>query len=339
MTGGTKTNARRAPPAHGPGGITMLHIESAGVSTTDRARKRSGTVATVLAAAVVGLLPGTGVAQQPTQRTFASPDEASESLFVAVQSDNVPALRALFGPAADEVIASGDSAEDAKERAHFVRKYQEMHRLAKDSAGTTIIYVGAENWPLPIPLVQADGGWRFDTEAGVDEIRVRRIGRNELAAIRVCHALVDAERDYYATSHDGSAVRSYASRIVSDSGTEDGLYWRSSGDEPSSPIGPLLAGAAAGAGAAPFHGYYYRLLTRQGASAHGGAKAYVINGKLRGGFAVVAFPADYQSSGVMTFIVNQADSVYQKDLGPNTPALARDLGAFDPDSTWRRAEP
>ena len=317
----------------------MLHIRYAGMSTTDRVRKRAGEVVTVLAAAVVGLFPGRGVAQVPAQRSFPSPEEASESLFVAVQSDNVPALRALFGPAAEEVIVSGDSAKDAKERAQFVRKYQEMHRLAKDSAGATIIYVGAENWPLPIPLVQADGGWRFDTEAGLDEIRVRRIGRNELAALRVCHALVDAERDYYATSHDGSAVRSYASRIVSDSGTQDGLYWPSASDKPSSPIGPLLAGAAAGPGAAPFHGYYYRLLTRQGANAHGGAKVYMIDAKLRGGFAVVAFPAAYQSSGVMTFIVNQADTVYQKDLGPNTSALATSLGAFDPDSSWRQAEP
>ena len=317
----------------------MLYTRDAGVSTTERARKRARGVATVLAAAMVSLLPAASIAQQLAQRTFASPEEASESLFVAVQSDNVPALRALFGPAAEKVMASDDSAEDAKERAQFVHKYQEMHRLAQDSAGATIIYIGAENWPLPIPLVHAEGGWRFDTEAGVDEIRVRRIGRNELAAIRVCHALVDAERDYYAASHDGSAVRSYASRIASDSGTQDGLYWRSASGEPSSPIGPLLAAAAAGTGAAPFHGYFYRVLTRQGASAHGGAKGYMIDGKLRGGFAVVAFPADYQSSGVMTFVVNQADTVYQKDLGPNTSALATDLGTFNPDSTWRQAEP
>jgi hypothetical protein len=288
---------------------------------------------------LASVVPTAAVTQQPAQKTFASAEQASESLFAAVQSDNQPALLDLFGPAGQDIIASGDSTEDAHERAQFVRKYREMHRLAKDSTGETVIYIGAENWPLPIPLVEADGVWHFDTEAGKNEILFRRIGRNELAAIRVCHALVDAERDYFASAHAGITGKQYASRFVSDSGKEDGLYWKGATDQSSSPIGPLLAQAAGTVREAPFHGYYYHLLTRQGASAPGGAKSYLVDGKLTGGFAFVAWPAEYQSSGVMTFIVSQADVVYQKDLGADSDSLAATLPGFDPDSSWHEAEP
>ncbi len=287
---------------------------------------------------LTGLLAASGVAQQSAQMTFSSPESASAALFAAVRSDDVPTLIELFGPDGHDVIASGDSVQDARERAQFIRKYQEMHRLAQDSSGATVLYIGAENWPLPIPLVETSGAWRFDTEAGKSEILFRRIGRNELSAIRVCHALVDAEQDYYASVHSGGAGGHYASRFVSDSGKRDGLYWRAAADPSSSPIGPLLA-AAGRAGDAPFHGYFYRLLTRQGASASGGAKSYLVNGQLRTGFAFVAYPADYRSTGVMTFVVNQADMVYQKDLGPNTATLAQALAAYAPDSTWQQAEP
>jgi hypothetical protein len=315
----------------------MRHINAA-VRSQGAARSRARAIRWV-ALVLAGVVPTAAVAQQPTQKTFASAEQASESLFAAVRSDNVPALLDLFGPAGQDIIASGDSAEDAHERAQFVRKYQEMHRLAKDSTGETVLYIGAENWPLPIPLVKADSVWHFDTEAGKSEILFRRIGRNELAAIRVCHALVDAERDYFASAHAGVTGKQYASRFVSDSGKEDGLYWKAATDQPSSPIGPLLAKAAGTNREAPFHGYYYRLLNRQGASAPGGAKSYVVNGKLTGGFAFIAWPADYQSSGVVTLIVSQADVVYQKDLGPDTGTLATAMSGFDPDSTWHEAEP
>lgn len=316
----------------------MPHLSTAALTMIHGARARAQSVACAVALVLTGLCPVASTAQQPTQKTFASPEEASEALFVAVKSNDLPALLDLFGPSGQDIIASGDSAEDAHGRAQFARKYQEMHRLAKDSTGTTVLYIGAENWPLPIPLVEVGGAWRFDTDAGRSEILFRRIGRNELAAIRVCHALVDAELDYDSSTHDGTAIRQYASRFVSDLGKEDGLYWRAGPDQPSSPIGPLLAAAGSGTAETPFHGYYYRLLTRQGASAPGGARNYVVDGRLTGGFAFVVYPAEYQSSGVMTFIVNQGDMVYEQDLGPNTKTLAATLTAFDPDSTWRPAE-
>jgi hypothetical protein len=190
---------------------------------------------------------------------------------------------------------------------------------------------------LPIPLVDTGGAWRFDTEAGKQEILFRRVGRNELAVIRACHALVEAEQAYYAASvHEAGAVAHYASRFVSDSGTHDGLYWRGEGQR--SPIGPLLAAAAGSAGATPFHGYLFRLLTAQGPNALGGAKGYLVNGALTIGYAFVAYPAEYRSSGVMTFLVGQDGNVYQQDLGPSTTALAKALSAYDPDSTWQRAD-
>ena len=286
-----------------------------------------------------GLLAAPGRAQQPAQKTFGTAELASQALFAAVKSGDIAALLAVLGPAGQDIVASGDSAQDAHERAQFVHKYEEMHRIPTDSGGATVLYIGAENWPMPIPLVQANGAWRFDTEAGRREIVFRRIGRNELAAIRVCHALVDAEREYDASAHDGSGTRQYASRFVSDQGKKNGLFWHAAADQPSSPIGPLLAAAGAGSGDTPFHGYYYRLLTSQGRSAPGGAKSYVVGGKLTGGFAFVAYPAEYKSSGVMTFIVSGADVVYQQDLGPDTATLAKALTAFDPDSTWQPAEP
>ena len=268
-------------------------------------------------------------AQQP-QLTFASAEQAADSLAAAARSGDAARLIMLLGPAGKELISSGDSSEDRREREQFVRKYEEMHRLAKEPDGTTTLYIGAENWPLPIPLVEQSGTWRFDTEAGKQEILFRRVGRNELAAIRACHALVEAEDAYHAAS------ARYASKFVSDSGTHDGLYWR--GDEQRSPIGPLLAAAAGSAGATPFHGYLFRLLTAQGANAPGGAKSYLVNGALTLGFAFVAYPAAHRSSGVMTFLVGQDGIVYQKDLGSSTTAVAKALSAYDPDSTWHQVD-
>jgi len=292
----------------------------------------------------VGGFPKLAVAQQPGQKTFASPEEASRALFVAVQDDDQQALMEIFGPAGKDIMSSGDAAEDANSRRQFVQKYQEMHRLAKEPDGTTTLYIGPENWPLPIPLVNQGGKWSFDTEAGIQEIVFRRIGRNELTAMRVCHGLVDAEKEYYANPRGGDAVKQYAQRFVSDEGGHNGLYW-SGADEPESPIGPLLAYAGSGGstkqrstGPIPFHGYYYRLLTSQGKHAPGGAQNYVVNGKMTRGFAFVAYPAEYRSSGVMTFIVNQDGIVYEKDLGAQTADIAQRLSAYDPDRTWHRAE-
>jgi hypothetical protein len=293
----------------------------------------------------VGGFPKLAVAQQPGQKTFPSAGEASRTLFVAVQADDQQALMEIFGSAGKDILSSGDAAEDANSRHQFVQKYQEMHRLAKEPDGTTTLYIGAENWPLPIPLVSQGGAWYFDTEAGKQEILFRRIGKNELTAMRVCHGLVDAEKAYYAKPRGDDAVKQYAQRFVSDRGGHNGLYWWGADDESESPIGPLLAYAGSDgvapqrrSGPIPFHGYYYRLLTSQGTHAPDGALTYVVSGKMTRGFAFVAYPAGYRSSGVMTFIVNQDGIVYEKDLGAQTADIAQRLSVYDPDQTWYRVE-
>jgi Protein of unknown function (DUF2950) len=293
----------------------------------------------------VGCLPGLAVAQQSGQTTFPSAEEASHALFVAVQHDDQQALVGILGPAGKEIIFSGDAVEDTNSRQQFAQKYQEMHRLATEPDGTMTLYVGAENWPLPIPLVNNGGTWSFKTEAGKQEILFRRIGKNELTAMQVCHMLVDAEKEYYAKPRGDDAVKQYAQRFVSNQGGHNGLYWWGANDEPQSPIGPLVANAGSDGsvrqrrtGPIPFHGYYYRLLTSQGKHAPGGAQNYIVNGKMTRGFAFVAYPAEYRSSGVMTFIVNQDGIVYEKDLGAQTADIAQRLSAYDPDQTWHPAE-
>jgi hypothetical protein len=220
-----------------------------------------------------------------------------------------------------------------------------MHRLGKEREGKLILYVGAENWPMPVPLVSKRNRWYFDSDDGRREILLRRVGRNELAAIEVCRALVEAQKDYSARPHDGDSVKQFAARFVSDEGKENGLYWKADGGIPESPIGPLLTFASSEDYAKahvsqprPFHGYYFRILTRQGKNAPGGARSYVVNGRMTRGFAFVAYPAEYGSSGVMTFIVNQNGMMYQKDLGSNTNRQATTLASYDPDATWRRVQ-
>jgi hypothetical protein len=199
--------------------------------------------------------------------------------------------------------------------------------------------MGAENWPFPIPLKKdAAGQWYFDSKAGVEEVLYRRIGANELATIRVCKALADAQDDYFSETHDGDTVHQYAQKFISDPGKQNGLYWKTAEGEPESPIGPMIA-EATGAGYSkktdPFHGYYYRVLTAQGAAAPGGAKSYIVDGKMTKGFAFVAYPAEYRNSGVMTFVVNLNGVIYEKDLGPKTDDLANAMTAINPDKTWR----
>jgi hypothetical protein len=230
--------------------------------------------------------------------------------------------------------------EDKQNRANFVEKYGEMHRLMKEPDGTIVLYIGAENWPTPIPLVNKVNAWYFDTEAGKKEILFRRIGRNEISAMRVCHELVAAEKEYYSTEHN-----EYAQKILSDPGQHNGLYWRAAPGEPKSPIGPLVASAVAegyarrqnGAPTA-YRGYYYRILPRRGKNSPGGAKSYIPNRKMTEGFAFLAYPAEYRSSGVMTFVVDENGVVYQKDLGNNTAVLARAMKEFNVDETWHQAE-
>ena len=290
------------------------------------------------------MLTALGFGQQTGQKTFASADDASQALFTAAQSGDKSALLAILGPAGAPIVSSSDDVQDNKNREEFVARYQQMHRLAKEPDGTTTLYVGAENWPVPLPLLSKGGVWFFDTEEATKEILFRRIGKNEFAAMEVLNALIDAENDYYSQPRDGKAQQ-YAPKFGSDEGMHNGLYWKAAEGEPESPAGPLVAYAAGegygkreGDGPSPFHGYYYRILTAQGKSAHGGAKSYIVNGEMTGGFALLAYPADYRSSGVMTFIVGQDGMIYEKDLGPKTAELASTIKEYSPDKTWRKAE-
>ncbi len=278
------------------------------------------------------------------QRTFASPEAAVQALFEAAQSGDRGALLAVYGPDGEDIISSGDEVQDKNNRELVLAKYQQMHRLGRGPDGKMILYIGAENWPFPVPIVAKDGVWSFDTEAGRDAVLARRIGGNELGAIDVCRTLVEAENEYFSTSRDGKP-KQYAQKIASEEGKHDGLFWRAAEGEPQSPIGPLMVSAEGegyrrqgGGSQTPFHGYFYRILSAQGDGAPGGAKNYLVNGEMTGGFAFVAYPAEYESSGVMTFIVNQDGVVFQKDLGEKTGELAGAMKEYAPDSTWQKVE-
>jgi hypothetical protein len=293
----------------------------------------------VLAIVLMLCLASRSIAQQPGQKTFSSAEEASSALVTAAQNNDEKAMLEILGPEGKRIVSSGDDAEDAQSRANFVQKYQEMHRLVKEPDGTTTLYIGAENWPTPIPLVNKGSAWYFDTEAGKREILYRRIGRNEMSTIMVCRELVTAEKEY-STQHG-----EYAQKILSDEGQHNGLYWKSADGGPESPVGPLVAAAFTEGYAntrenapTPYRGYYYRALTGQGKNGPGGAKSYIVGGKVAGGFAFVAYPAEYRSSGVMTFIVNEDGVVYQKDLGKKTNTLAKTMKEYNPDSSWQKAD-
>jgi hypothetical protein len=295
-------------------------------------------VSKLTAAAIVlaACLPASSVAQQAGQKTFASAEDASTALVAAAQGNNEKAMIDILGADGKQIVSSGDDAEDAESRANFVKRYAEMHRLVKQTDGTTVLYIGAENWPTPIPLVSKGNAWFFDTDAGKQEILYRRVGRNEMSTIRVCQELVAAQKEYSAEHKE------FAQKIFSDEGQHNGLYWKTSG-EPLSPIGPLVAAAvierdAVGSAPTPYRGYYYHVLARQGKNAPGGAKSYIANGKMTSGFAFVAYPAEYRSSGVMTFLVSEDGVVYQKDLGKKTEALAKGMKEFNPDSSWKKSE-
>jgi len=282
-------------------------------------------------------------AQQPGQRTFASVEEAASALFAAMQVQDEQFPLSILGPAGKDVISSGDPVEDSDTRASFVVKYQEMHRFVTEPNTTVTLVIGAENWPFPIPMVKNNGSWYFDTVAGRDEILFRRIGRNELAAIDACRDLVDAQKQYFARP-PANLPQQFAQRLVSDEGGHNGLYWHGASDEFASPINPLIAYARQNLPTdqvgehVPFNGYFFRILTSQGPHAPGGARNYVANGRMTGGFAFVAYPAEYRTSGVMTFIVDRSGTIYEKDLGPDTTKLAQAMTAYDPDSTWHKPE-
>jgi hypothetical protein len=283
------------------------------------------------------------VAQTQDQKTFATPEDAVRALGEAAKSGNANDLLAIFGPEAAKIVSSGDSVDDKRNREVFVAAYEEGHRIAAESANRRILYIGNEDWPFPIPIVKKAGQWRFDTAAGAHEILYRRIGRNELSTIRVCLAYVEAQKEYASTGHDGKPAGLYASKFLSEPGKQDGLYWKTNEGAPPSPLGELAAEAATeGYDSAelkhtPFHGYYFRILVAQGKAAPGGARSYLSSGGMREGFALVASPAEYGNSGVMTFIVSQQGVVFEKDLGAGTSRLASGMTEYSPDTTWRRS--
>jgi len=282
-------------------------------------------------------------AQEPGQQTFASAEDASRALFDAMHLQDEQAPLSILGPAGKAVLSTGDPTEDSDARAGFIVKYHEMHRFVTEPDGTVTLVVGAENWPFPIPLVNHHGTWYFDTDAGKDEIVFRRIGKNELAAMDACRELVEAQKQYFARP-PVDQPKQFAQKLVSDEGRHNGLYWHGASDEFASPINPLIAYARQNvptdqAGEhVPYNGYMFRLLTSQGPHAPGGAKNYIVDGKMSAGFAFVAYPVEYRSSGVMTFIVDESGAIYEKDLGPDTTKLAQAMTVYDPDSSWHKAE-
>jgi hypothetical protein len=287
---------------------------------------------------------GTGAAR-PHQKTFASPGEAVMTLVEAVRTGDMTALAAILGPEGRPLISSRDAVADTQGRERFVRAYEQSHTLDTPTETTTVLVIGEDAWPMPIPVVQKGDSWRFDTAAGKEEILNRRIGRNELYTIQVCLAYVDAQREYAQVARTGDGLLQYAQQFRSDPGTQNGLYWPTQAGDVPSPLGMLVAQAwaegyvrkPAGSQPTPYHGYLYRILTAQGPDVPGGAYDYVVNGKVIGGFALVAYPVQYGVSGVMTFLVNHQGIVYEKDLGPDTARLARAMQTYNPDSTWQKA--
>ena len=296
-----------------------------------------------LIASGLALLPA--LAQQSNEKTFASPGAAVLAFYNAAKSNDAQAMNAIFGTNASKILHTGDDVADKNMVANFIRRYDEMHRVVIEPDQTATLYIGAENWPAPIPLVKnSSGAWYFDTEAGMKEILYRRIGTNENDAIEVLYGLVDAQREYASQQRDGAKTKHFALKFISTAGKQDGLYWKTEDNEPASPIGPQVVGATnegytvQQGHATPFHGYYFRILTKQGPAAKGGARDYVVNGQLTRGFAFVVYPAEYRNSGVMTFIVNQDGAVYERDLGPDTVKLGAAMSEYNPDGTWSRED-
>ena len=309
-----------------------------------QAARRISVTTWVMLLALIVVLAGCKKADEPSQTTFASPDDAGNGLLTAAKTGGIDPMLAIFGSDSKSVISSGDAVQDKATVAAFVAGYGQMHRWRKMPDGSQILLIGAENFAFPIPLKKNDAGqWFFDTAAGKDEILRRRIGRNELAVIDVCDALGDAQVDYYARLSGSN--KQYALKFISDPGKQNGLYWESPEGQPRSPLGPLLAYATAEGYSAkptahqPFHGYYFRMLTKQGSNAPGGAKDYVVNGKMVGGFAFVAYPAEYGNTGVMTFMMSQDGVLVQKDLGKTTEETASAMTEFNPDSSWTVVQP
>ena len=298
-------------------------------------QSRRVAAASVVAIIALALISSGSRAQQ----SFPSPEDAAAALATAVRNDSKPEILKVLGNGAEDIVESGDDVADAQTRKAFVSTYDAKHSIKTEGNKKATLILGTEDFPFPIPLVNTKTGWEFDADAGRIEILYRRIGRNELDVIQTCLAFVDAENEYAEKDRTGDGAGVYAQRVVSSPGKKDGLYWRDDSDP--SPLGELAAQASAegykaGEQPAPYHGYYFRILKGQGPDAPGGALHYVVKGKMIGGFALIAYPAEYGNSGVMTFMVNHAGIVYQKDLGNRTEAIAKRIDLFDPDQTWKK---
>lgn len=279
----------------------------------------------------------------PSQRLFPSPEAGAAALAEAMKANDEAALRGILGRRGVDLIGLREPAAGGERHERFLAAYAESNKVAFEGDQKAVLEVGKDAWPFPIPLVKVADGWRFDTRLGEQEVLARRIGRNELAAIQVCLAIADAEHEYASSARDKDGALKYAPRFVSTPGEHDGLYWESVGSEPLSPVGPFVAAAGVDPAArrtalqhGPYHGYFYRILTRQGKNAKGGAYSYVVHGMMVGGFAVIAYPARYGYTGVKAFMVSHDGEVFEKDLGRNTRAIAERIRAFDPDSSWKK---
>ena len=283
-------------------------------------------------------------ADEVAVKTFPSYRAAISAFVAALSSNDEAAVTGIIGAKAQDLLTSGDAVQDDNARKSFLVRYHEAHAFVRENPDKVLLTVGKSAWELPFPIVRVDGAWHFDADEGAQELVYRRIGQNELDAIKVCRALYAAQKSYAAAAHDGNPSGLYAQHFRSESGMQNGLYWDAKPGEPESPAGALVAAATGeGYGAAPasgkptpFHGYYYRIIKSQGSHARGGAKEYVKDGKMSGGFAIVAYPAEYRGSGVMTFIVGPRGRVYQKDLGSEQQAMSMEV--FDPDSSWQLAQ-
>ena len=292
----------------------------------------------------IGLLILPVSAQEKKQKAFASPEEVMKAFTEAVQADDTKEIMAILGPGGEDIVSSGDPVADKDVQERFMKEYQEKVDFVKEKEDRVSVIMGNDNWPFPIPIMKTAGGWVFDTKAGREEVLNRRIGRNELNTLQVCLAYVEAQQEYASADWEQDGIVQYAQKVFSDPGKRNGLYWEVTEEEPASPLGPLVAEAAdegykkTSEKPIPYHGYYFKILKGQGPKAPGGAYSYVINGHMVAGFALVAWPAEYRVSGVMTFVVNQNGIVYEKDLGPKTGDIVKTVKLYNPDQTWKRSQ-
>lgn len=275
------------------------------------------------------------------QERFKTPEQAADALVAAARAGDRRTIARVLGPGSSDIVSSGDPVQDANTRQEFLAAYDAGHRVVTESGKPAILVVGPSDWPFPIPIMEKDGEWKFDTVAGREEILARRIGRNELATIQTCLAYYDAQNEYAEVTKDKNGIPVYAQRIFSSPGKKDGLYWPAAAGQPDSPLGEAVADATrrgyrVGGSPIPYHGYYFKILTRQGPTAPGGALDYVVRGSMIGGFGLIAWPAQYGNSGVMTFLINHKGEVFEKDLGPGTARIAGGMTSFNPDHTWKK---